>query len=164
MSASPHSLWTSKEEYKALGVEIYKNNRVADLELCIARRITKAQASQDVAKVLEAYDIGNGRKAVKVEAAQEFDGVADILDFVDAPSSKGDAEIPDVDALELGAIFDEVPKAKESEPIADEDNVVDIAPEKKTVKKQKASAEPEKKASTASTELDFEAMLSDLNS
>ena len=156
MSASPHSLWTSEEEYKALGIEIYKQNRVADLELCIARKITKSQASQDIAKVQEAYDIGNGKKPAQPCVSPQLN-VDDLLDFNDGESGASETsepEVPEVASLELGAVFDEVPAGSGSE-AADADNVVELASGKKPAGKEKASAAPE---------LDFEKLLSDLTS
>lgn len=93
MRATPGSVWTSKEEWKQLGVATYKEQQVPNLEDCISRRVTQQQAQADIAKVAEAYAIGNGQKphtGVTMGAADIQASVASILDGAEAPHDPAD--------------------------------------------------------------------------
>lgn len=93
MRATPGSVWTSKDEWKQLGIATYKEQQVPNLEDCIARRATQQQAAEDIAKVADAYAIGNGKKPHTLEhTAGTADIAASVASILDGASPEDPAD------------------------------------------------------------------------
>jgi hypothetical protein len=86
INVSAKAEWLKDDERKAHAAEVYQQNRTEDLAALIGRKISKGQAEEDIARVLERVAQANGRSlspdlpSAAASASSNIDSeVADLL-------------------------------------------------------------------------------------
>jgi hypothetical protein len=85
IQAAKGAAWLESAERKKYAAEVYTNNKSADLSALIGRKISREQANEDIARVLERASQANGRTTSNVSpeietASKSIDNdVADLL-------------------------------------------------------------------------------------
>lgn len=109
MNMIPTAAWTVSQESKQYAVDVYRNNRCADLSALIGRKITREQASEDISTVLSVYArmngaVDQGGPSMQSNSADLSATVSDILDSV--PATPAAAPAAAVATVDLDSMFD----------------------------------------------------------